>query len=227
MMFGPRVEKTPMKVFPRVALLLPAALLVLWVVNAFAQSPSPPPPDAVEEDWQLVIATPDPLNVGPQITTVMSTGADLTTPFFAFDMNYREYPFFSAGGLQVQIWSGGNVIGTSSQGNGLFNTTGESVTWTQRMSLGGGQVTYDINNGQSTSWGQFGQGNKLNTSYNSPAADLSAYDPDVSAANSGASWQSNHVTSLTLVQVRYYANGQLINTDTTPRTVVAPSTTSN
>ena len=35
-----------------------------------------PPPDRVEEDWQVVIANPDPLAVGPQMTTSMSPSSD-------------------------------------------------------------------------------------------------------------------------------------------------------
>jgi hypothetical protein len=206
--------------------LLASALFTLSIATAPAQSPAPSP-DAVEEDWKLVVANPDQLSVGPQITTVMSPIGDLSVPFFAFDMNYREYPFFAPGGMQVQVWSGGNVTGTSSQGNALLSNPNETITWTQRMSVGNGVVSYDINNGQSTSWGSFGQGSNLTASYQSTAGSLAAYSPDVSAAKSGASWQSNRVTSLKLVQVRYYANGQLISTDTNPRVIIAPPSDSD
>ena len=43
--------------------------------SAWRQSASSPP-DQVEEDWQVVIAEPDPLAVGPQITTIMSPNSD-------------------------------------------------------------------------------------------------------------------------------------------------------
>ena len=207
----------------RMALLLSSALITLSVATASAQLPGIPSPDAIEEDWQVVIANPDPLGVGPQITTVMSPVGDNSSPFFAFDMNYREYPIFAAGGMQIQVWSGNRVTDTSSQGNSLFNNAGESITWTQRMSISGGNVNYAVNNGQSTSWGQFGQGSQLTVSFPSTLSDLSGYDPDGgSAANSGASWQSNHVTKLVLLRVRYYANGQLLWTDTNPRILIAP-----
>lgn len=206
---------------PRLALMLLSALLTLSVAAAFGQIQGTSAPDAVEEDWQLVIASPDPYSIGPQITSVMSPVSDSSTPFFAFDMNYREYPVFSAGGMQVQVWSSGNVTGTSSQGTALFNTAGEVITWTQRMSLSGGNMNYDINNGQSTTWGKFGQGTQLSASFSTGLSDLSGYDPDVSAAQSGVSWQSNHVSQLVLLQVRYYANGQLLSTDTNPRTLIA------
>jgi hypothetical protein len=122
--------------------------------------------------------------------------------------------------LQVQVLSDKDVLSTSSLGTALFATTNETVTWTQRMSLGGGKITYDIENGQSTTWGQFGQdGQDLAVSFDTTLSDLGRYSPDISASNSGVSWQSNLVTSMTLVQVRYYSGGQLVATDTTPRSI--------
>jgi hypothetical protein len=210
----------------RLARVLVCGALTLCGAETFAQSS--PPPDRVEEDWQLVVDSPDPLGVGPQITTCMSPTGDLTLPFIAFDMNYREFPTFSAGGLQTQVWSGDSVKTFATQGSAVFTIQGERVSWTQRMSVGGGSIRYEIITGSSLTWGNFGQGNLLSVSFASKLSSLSAYDPDESAANSGASWESDRVTKLTLVQVRYYANGQLLRTDTNPRVVVnntAPATT--
>jgi hypothetical protein len=182
-------------------------------------------PDRVEEDWQLVVANPDPLGVGPQITTCMAPSTDGDSPFVAFDLNYREYPIFQAGGMQVQTWGRGQLISTAAQGTELFNTPGETITWTQSMTVSDGTVLYDIGNGQSTTWGNFGQGSLLSVSFRTDYGSLANYSPDDSQASSGASWQSNNVTSLKLLRVRYYANGQLLQTDTTTRTVIpVPST---
>src|SRR5262249_19730384 len=87
------------------------------------------PPDRVEEDWQVVIAAPNPDEVGPQITTCMSPVPDGSTPFVAFDLNYRDYPSFQAGGLQLKVYANGkvtdSVMDSSSQGNNLLQTTNE------------------------------------------------------------------------------------------------------
>lgn len=195
-----------------------AAVLALGFAAAQAQSGSQTP-DHIEEDWQLVVASPDTIGIGPQITTVMSATGSLSDPFVAFDMNYREYPSFTAGGMQVQVWSNNSVVSTASQGSNQFNTPNETVTWTQSMSLLGGGVYYAIKSGQSTTWGDFGQGSNLDVAYTSSIGDLSKYSPSKSVANSGASWESNRVTSLTLVQVRYYKNGVCYYTDTTQRPV--------
>ncbi|HEV3167467.1 MAG TPA: hypothetical protein VGZ22_25895 [Isosphaeraceae bacterium] len=187
-----------------------------------AQTPAPAlVADQVEEDWQLVVGTPDPVATGPQITTSMCPTNDLTSsPFVAFDLNYREYPAFTPGGMQVQVWSNKVLLDTSSQGNDQFTTVNETLTWTQRMSLAAGSINYAVVNGQSTTFGTFGQDNGLDlVSFPSAVSSLTAYSPDFSVANSGATWESDHVTSVKLVQVRYYAAGKLIQTDTTVRVV--------
>jgi hypothetical protein len=212
--------------------LLSAAILPavpIGVVSAQVPPALPAAPDMIQEDWKLVIGVPDPVAVGPQITTVMSPDAtDKTAPVAAFDMNYLEYPAFFAGGMQVQVWSADKIITAASQGGGLFNTPGEVVTWTQSMWLSGNQIGYDVDNGQSTTWGQFGQGANLRVGFDTKLESLAKYDPADSAKRSGASWESDRVQSLTLVQVRYYSKGVLIWTDATSRVVVAtPNTTAN
>jgi hypothetical protein len=176
--------------------------------------------DAVEEDWELVIETPDPLEAGPQVTTSMRPDAGEESLFIDFDLNYREYPEFHPGGLQIQVWSGDDCTQTATQGDEQLEMAGETINWTQRMSVSAGTLTYTISNGLSLTWGPFGQaGGQLSVSVPSPATGLSSYSPDDSATRSGVSWQSNRVTSLTLKQVRYYSAGVLVKTDTTPRTV--------
>jgi hypothetical protein len=181
-------------------------------------------PDRIEEDWQLIVATPDSKANGPQVTTSMSPTQDLiSSAFVAFDLNYREYPSYTVGGMQVQVWSNKHLLTSSSQGTAQFNTTNETITWTQFLSISGNTMTYGINNGLSTTFGKFGQGNGLlNVTFPTTLTSLSGYSPTVSVAHSGATWESNHVSTLAILQVRYYANNQLILTDTTRRECLLP-----
>lgn len=177
--------------------------------------------DQVEEDWSLVIGTPNPDEVGPQITTCMSPVSDGSTPFVAFDMNYVDYPSFLSGGLQAKVYSGVTVLAYASQGNNLLQTTGEAITWTQRLSLSSSNtLTYQVVNGQSTTWGAFGQAQGFPAlTFTAQVSSLANYSPMTSVGNSGVGWQSNRVTQMTLTQVRYYSGGQLVATDTTSRSV--------
>jgi hypothetical protein len=203
------------------------SLLALGISLGMAPPPNSSPPDRIEEDWQVVVASPDSNAIGPQITTCVSPSSDPSAAFLTFYLNYRDYPDWRPGGLQVKAYdavtdpsSSPAVLGSDTQGNEICDTAGETITWTQRISLSGGAINYNIINGQSTTWGQFGQGQgSLGVSFNSSLGDLSAYSPDYSVSKSGVSWQSNRVTSMTLLQVRYYSGGQLIWTDSSPRTV--------
>jgi hypothetical protein len=177
--------------------------------------------DRVEEDWILVIASPDALAEGPQITTSMYPVSGDTSAFVAFKLNHRHAPAFIAGGLQIQAWDDDKVVKSESQGSALCDTTDEQITWTQRITLSGGAVDYSIENGQSTTWGKFGQGNGLlKVSLNSTAETLASYDPAVSVQRSGVGWQQNRVSRLKLLAVRYYSGSELVSTDSQPRTVV-------
>jgi hypothetical protein len=185
-----------------------------------AQTTPAPAPDRVEEDWQLVIATPDVTGIGPQITTSMCPAADATkAPFVALDMNYREYPSFAAGGLQAQIWSAGNLLKppSSSAAMGQLAIANETITWTQQMSIGDGKITYQVRSSSSRTWGAF---DDISASFNTTLTSLSGYSPATTVKNSGVSWQVNNVQTMTLVAVRYYANRVLLSTDSTARPVV-------
>jgi hypothetical protein len=177
--------------------------------------------DKIEEDWEVVIASPSPTEVGPQITTCMSPVSDNSTPFVAFDMNYRDVQTFQPGGLQVNVYSDGNALTSSTQGDELCQTSNETISWTQRMTISDGNtVTYTIVDGQSTTWGQFGQDQGLDpVSFSSSITSLSSYSPDTSVAKSGVGWQSNRVSKMRLLRVRYYNGDQLISTDNSPRSV--------
>jgi hypothetical protein len=88
------------------------------------------------------------------------------------------------------------------------------------MSLSAGVLTYEICDGQSYTWGPFGQGEHLQVSITTAATSLDAYSTQATVDNSGAGWQSNRVEHLSLKAVRYYAGGNLVATDSTPRELV-------
>jgi hypothetical protein len=181
-----------------------ARLMLCLAGLAIATTARAQVPYRVEEDWVLVVATPDVAGVGPQITTSMCPAADSTqNPFVAFDLNYREYPSFAPGGYQAQVWTGGQLGQYSRLAEtNQFATANETVSWTQRMVLSNGQIAYTIPSGTSTTWGAFGMTTFV--SFSTSLADLSGYLSDTSIKNSGVSWQVNNVQSLTLKAVRYY-----------------------
>ena len=111
-------------------------------------------PDQVEEDWQVVVANPDPLAVGPQITTMHE-------PEFGSRGSVRhllsELPRLSQlepGRLQVKAYGPAPdachkllLARLGHPGYGVCETKGETISWTQRMSLSGGSLNFNVVNG--------------------------------------------------------------------------------
>jgi hypothetical protein len=174
----------------------------------------------IEEDWQLVVNSPDIDNNGPQVTCVITPGI-LANGYCALDLNYATQPDYSPGGVQMHVWNPSTPIVTKNMAvQGQLQQQNETVTWTQSMTLTEDQLTFQVINGQSNTWGQFGGGDDATLTVHTGNASLSGYSPDQSVKNSGVCYASNLVTSLTLTTVRYYnAAGQLIQTDATSRSV--------
>lgn len=195
-------------------------LLLAWLGLIPAAAPvardDPPPIDRVEEDWELVIRTTDVPAAGPQITTTMCPGPIEDHPDVNFNLNYREGGTFAAGGLQVEIFEGKDLLIAASARTEPLATENETITWTQKLTLSGGTVAYQVKSGRSTTWGDFG-GDELSVTFASALSDLGSYSPDVSMNKSGVGWQSDHVASMKLVRVRYYSGDTLLRTDDTPR----------
>lgn len=200
------------------AVLFLAALPIPFALGMAAQDQ--PVADRVEEDWELVVAIPEPNLTGPQISTSMLPSSVDSSRDMVFNLNYRENPSFVPGGVQVQVRNGDNVIASSSLGTAQFQTQNETITWTQRMSLSDGNVQFKITAGNSTTWGEFGNAEvQLAVSAPTSVNSLAGYNPATSVTKSGVSFQSNLVTKMTLLRVRYYQGDTLLSTDETPRPV--------
>lgn len=171
----------------------------------------------VEEDWELVLGEPDPVIVGPQVTTTMSPTRNLDGVYFTFEINHRSLPWWTPGGLTIHQWSGeARVQSFDRSDRSVMQTSGETVSWTQILSVDGTNLTFQVKNGSSTTWGPFGYSNmfKLRTAF---SGDLSGYSPDLSVAQSGAAFAGNRVQLLRIKEVRLTLSSGQTLTDSTPR----------
>jgi hypothetical protein len=176
--------------------------------------------DQIEEDWELVVQEPDTSTQAPQVTCVTSPRANIDGVYAMFTLNHRTFTSFSAGGMQLQIWNGDNPITRKSASKGILLTNNdETIRWTTRIKVDNGQLTFEIVNGSSTTWGNFGSSGTLRLSVYTSLDDLNDYSPTVSQNNSEIGYASNRVTSLTLKRFRAFANNSLIGEDSTPRIV--------
>jgi len=165
----------------------------------------------VEQDWELSVGEPDPQTDAPQVVCVISPGGDTQGVYAAFELNQQSQPVFSAGGMQLQVWEGELPLKAARAGDLLkLQAAGEHVCWTLVMELDDGQLTFQVCDGHSATWGEFG-GEGLRASVATAAAHLNGYDTQVSVRNSGVGFAPNRVHALTLKRIRtYFANGEVV-----------------
>jgi len=89
------------------------------------------------------------------------------------------------------------------------------------VELNDGNLTFEIINGTSTTWGNFGGQGYLKSSIATDLTDLNAYDPSVSVEHSGVGYAANRVVWLALRRVRAYTDTGEEVEDTTLRVVHA------
>ena len=74
-----------------------------------------------------------------------------------FNVNYQALDQFAPGGMQLQVWNGETPISHYRlRPDDAFESVSERVTWTQVMELQNDGLKFRIENGQSTTWGNFG-----------------------------------------------------------------------
>jgi hypothetical protein len=174
----------------------------------------------VEEDWEMALGTPEPESDAPQVTCVIAPYNNLDSLHAAFTLNHQGLPEYVAGGLQLQIWNGETSLSAQNFPNtNIMSQSGETVSWTQSMELKEGKIIFEILNGNSTTWGQFGGQGYLKAIVDTTLPNLNQYSPSVSVSNSGISYASNRVQSLVLKRVRLILGTGEIVEDDTVRTV--------
>lgn len=197
-----------------VALLL-VALLVGGVVWADGNDWEGPNPVRVEEDWSLLVNSPDSAHSSPQVSTQMAR-SPFAARFCNFHLNSRDVPTFQQGGLQLQVWQGSTNQSAVTMQSSTMSGADELVTWTQYLRADGGSLKFGISAAASTTWGDF-SGQEVTVSGGSK--DLSNYSSDYSVNNSGVTYGANRVTCMVLTSVRiYYPNGFVVS-DNTPKVI--------
>lgn len=172
----------------------------------------------VEEDWCIVVGTPIPEEDTPQLTCVMSSGADLSAHHAVLEINHSTLPSYAAGGLELQLWQGDtNLSFNNFPHNGRLHHIGETVHFTNTMEVSGGQLKFEIINGTSSTWDSFGGQGYLKQTVATSQTDLSSYSPDVSVKYSRIGFASNRVQKFVLCEVRYYNGDTLVRTDSEDR----------
>jgi hypothetical protein len=172
---------------------------------------------SIEEHWELQLGEPDIDRSSPQTTMVMSPQGDLGGTHFLFTLNHAPVPNYHLGGMQVQAWNGDDVVQekTGSASNSLANAN-ETVRWTQRMSLHDGVLTFQVVDGQSTTWPTFGADGDLSVSVSTSLYSLNSYRPAVSIGESQVSYAENRVGSLVLTKLVWVTEDGTVHEQNAP-----------
>lgn len=156
---------------------------------------------SVEEHWELRISEPDSERSAPQTTMVMSPTGNLEGVHFLFTLNHSTVPEYAPGGMQVQLWNGGELVQEHAASDvAALDHSNEVIHWTQRLSLTDGQLTFRVLDGESETWGTFG-GDDLSLSLFTSLTALNGYRPSVSLSESQVGYAENRVVSLTLTKL--------------------------
>ncbi len=171
----------------------------------------------VEEDWSLLVTTPDANVASPQISTEMIRSPDALR-FCTFHLNSCDIPTYNQGGLQVQAWEGTACMAVqTSENRNTMTTANELVQWTQYLQKDSSDLKFGISAASSDTWGDF---SGVEITVPNSGAYLGSYSINYSVAKSGITYGANRVLSLVLLRVRGYDNsGNLLFEDLTPRTV--------
>jgi hypothetical protein len=157
----------------------------------------------IEEHWELVIGEPDVPVSAPQTTMVMSPNGDLDGQYFLFTINHRNVPSYEPGGLQVQLWNGEEAVNTESWGGATLDQANDTIRWVERLSVEDGTLNFQIVDGSSQAWGDFGGGDSLSLSTPTELENLNGYRPAISIGESEVGYAGNRVQNLTLTELRW------------------------
>jgi hypothetical protein len=201
----------------RLSLLLPTFMLAVLLVSGDGLA-GPPVSDVtvVEEDWSLVLSQPSTVATSPQFSTCLPVSPQV---YIVTTFNYREFPDFIPGGIQIQLWEDGACVDWVNVALGPLNVTGDTVRWTQVYRTNGRDLVAKIVGANAQSWGTNINSTDL-TKLEANIPNFNAYTPTHSVAESDASFGSNHVSWFGVTEVRLLDDrGRKLVVDTTPRAV--------
>ncbi len=174
----------------------------------------------IEEDWELVLNTPDLSFPAPQIVMMMKPA--VTSPKTAlFLVNHHDTPVFNAGGGQIQIWDSDVLRSYKSFQGPTLIRVGEKVTWTQFMCRQGGKFEFGLSAVSGDAWGTntaTDLGGPITFGDIKPVFD--GYDVTNSLQNATITFGADRINSLKLIQVRKYpSDGSPVEVDVTEHVV--------
>ena len=184
--------------------LFSSGLAAVVAMVAFAESAQAGTYYRIEEDWELVLNTPDLSFPAPQIVVCMSPG-ETSRKDALFLINHHDTPLFNAGGGQIQVWDGDTLKSYKSFQGPTLIRVGEVVRWTQYLERSGGKYKFGLSYVEGDAWG-------VNTaadlggpvSFSDLKSVFDQYNSDNSVQDAAITFGADRVNVLKIVQIRKY-----------------------
>jgi hypothetical protein len=173
-------------------------LVIGAIQSASAQSPESPKIVQIKEHWELAVGEPDAQLSSPQATMIMSPQDNLDGQYFLFTINHRSVPSYEPGGMQVQLWNDNEAVDAESCSTGPLDQSSDVIEWVQRLKVENGTLSFEVVDGSSNSWGNFGGDGSLAFSTPTSLEDLNGYRPAISLGESQVGYAGNRVQRLLL-----------------------------
>lgn len=174
----------------------------------------------VEEDWLIDVAVTDERSTAPEIVTAFGPADPRLGLHSVFEMNHSTYPSFIKGGMQLQAWWGGWFLGAKRHLNSAeLLTTVERIQFTCVTRVSSGRLTMEVRNGDSVTYGQFGNDGSLRMRLWTDRSNLNNYNPSNSLNHSRVTFGANRVNRYMRTEIRFYATDGTVLTDETDRYV--------
>lgn len=162
--------------------------------------------ERIEEDWELVLATPDGEAASPQIALQMKpeSSSPLTGMFL---INYHDTPAYTAGGVQIQMWDRNTNVATADYPASTLTTQDEVIPFTLYMDRSTGNLRYGVCGGSCITWGDLAAApEEIGVETPDNSTSFPQYDSAFSLRNAEIVCGATRVKSLRLLEVRkYYA----------------------
>lgn len=197
------------------------ALTACIVLAATSVASATEPVVKIQEDWKVELNIPEPDDQAPQIVTTFSPSGSLSGVYGVLEVNHATMPEYDAGGMQLQAWNGEDFLWyKNSRRLQLLQREDEQITYTVNMSIESGYLKFEVTNGNSMTWGDFGNSGYFVVWVPTDLNDLSQYNSDFSINKSRVGFASHRVKKFARTAVRKYAqDGTLLDTDSTERVV--------
>ncbi|HEX4591084.1 MAG TPA: hypothetical protein VH120_14195 [Gemmataceae bacterium] len=113
----------------------------------------------IEQDWTIVLNTPDSTSGFPQIAIPIRGDVTNQDHGALLLINLSDYPSYIQGGLQTQLWDSTGTVclaHSTSTATGCLSNSGETIRFTVfYVTSGTGIVSMGIKSGRSLDWGDW------------------------------------------------------------------------